>query len=59
MADHELSVINIIYDINILILKQNINNGDINLLKIYGNIGDKSKNINTLCFVKDNHFTVL
>ena len=59
MGDLELSIINIIYDINLLIFEKNIYTGNINLLKIYGNIKDISKNIITLCFVDDNHFNVL
>ena len=59
MVDLELSIINIIYDINLLIFKKNIKTGNINLLKIYGDIKDISKNIITIWFVDNNHFTVL
>ena len=52
----EFSIINIIYDINLFIFEKNINIDTINLLKIYVNIADKSKNILNICFVNDNHF---
>ena len=40
MGGLELSIINIMYDINLLIFEKNINTGNINLLKIYGDIKD-------------------
>lgn len=47
MGDLELSVINLIYDINLLIFEININTRLLNLLNIYSDFNDKSKNILT------------
>ena len=55
MGDLELSVVNLIYDINLLIYEINIITNKLNLLYIYADYNDHSKNILTICFV---HFYI-
>ena len=58
MGDLEISVIHIIYDCILYLFEIN-NNFELHLINIYGNDDTNDKILLNLCFVNNNHYTVL
>ena len=59
MGDLEMSVINLICDVNLFIFEEINNSNSIKLMQIYGDPNDKTKTVLTICFVDNNHFSVV
>ncbi len=55
----ELSVINLIYYVNLFIFKENNNSASIKLVQVYGDPSNTTKKILTISFFDNNHFSVV